>query len=152
LIHLSTSPASAGEVARSAGEGFCSVFLNLNRFLHDRCEHTLRVGQHFVIPESENLKSVRYQNVGAGEVVVLSQIVLPTVEFDDQAKFETGEIGKVTGDRMLAPESESLQTTGTQVVPDPFLGIGGLLTQVSGETALFVGKMHAFEHAFRVLL
>jgi outer membrane receptor for Fe3+-dicitrate len=75
----------------------------------------LGVRQHIVIPETQNLKPVGNHYVGPSEVVLASQIVLPAVEFDDQAEFETGEIGKIAGDWMLTAEAQPLQTTRAQV-------------------------------------
>jgi hypothetical protein len=45
--------------------------------------------------------------------------VLPTVQFDDQAEFQTGGVREVTGYRMLAPESQAAKAATTQVPPIP---------------------------------
>jgi len=53
-----------------------------------------------------------------------SQIVLSTVEFDDEHSFEANEVREVRSDRNLPPETESVELLATQVVPQETLGIG----------------------------
>ena len=65
--------------------------------------------------------------------------MLPTVEFDDQAELDTGEVSKVGGHWMLAPKPQAAKPATTQVVPDPVLGVGLPLAQVASEIALIVG-------------
>ena len=65
--------------------------------------------------------------------------MLSTVEFDDQAEFDTGEVSKVGGHWMLAPKPQAAKPATTQVVPDPVLGVGLPLAQVASEIALIVG-------------
>ncbi len=83
---------------------------------------------------------MRGQHVGAHAVAPLPVpgIMLPTVELDDQAELDTGEISKIGRHWVLAPKPQAAQPATTQVVPDTVLGIGLPLAQVASEIALIV--------------
>jgi hypothetical protein len=50
--------------------------------------------------------------------------VLPTVELDDQLGFDTGEVGEVAADRMLAAELVAGKLAVAEGLPEGTLGVG----------------------------
>ena len=85
------------------------------------------------------------QDVAAYKVAPFSfrGTVLTAVEFDDQAKLETGEIGEIAGHRMLSPEPQAAQAPCAQVIPDADLGVGLTLSQEASKGSLVVRETHA---------
>ncbi len=58
--------------------------------------------------------------------------VLPAIQLDDEAVFETHEIDDEVAQRVLAAELESGKLAIAQVAPKQALRVGGPLAQVSG--------------------
>jgi len=107
--------------------------------------------QHIVVPETQHLEPTGGEYVAANRVVIqaLAGIVLTAVQLDDQADFQTDIVGEVRTDRVLATKSKSMQSTPAQVIPQPDLGVGQLLAQLSRESTLFIAEWHARSFARR---
>jgi len=60
----------------------------------------------------------------------LSLGMLPAVQFDDQPRFQTDEIGHVTGDRKLASKLCVGEPAGAQALPQCTFRIGCCRTQL----------------------
>jgi hypothetical protein len=56
-------------------------------------------------------------------------LMLASVDFDVQLRFETREIGDVASNRYLATKSVSRELSATQVMPQDALGIGRTFPQ-----------------------
>jgi len=144
---LLTAPVSgiAGRVAASV-PGNCTrrpsrLALQSSRSLRDHRQHAGRVAEDIVVPEPQNLETMRGQHIGAHAVAPLPArgSMLPAVQLDDQAEFDTGEVSKVGGHWVLAPKPQAAQPATTQVVPEPVLGISLPLAQAPSEITLIVG-------------
>ena len=61
--------------------------------------------------------------------------MLAAIRLDDQARAEVHEVDDVGTDRLLATEFLTVQAMGAQVLPQPLLGVGHVLTQGFGEFA-----------------
>ncbi len=59
--------------------------------------------------------------------------MLPTVQLDDQALPQAGEIGDVWADRMLSTETHSGQLLTPEVLPEQLLSLGGIAPKLTGE-------------------
>jgi hypothetical protein len=115
--------------------------LQLSRSPRDHRQYPGRVGEDIVVPEPQNLEIMRGQHIGAHAVAPLPALgsMLSAVQLDDQAEFDTGEVSKVGGHRLLAPKPQAAQPATTQVVSEPVLGISLPLAQTASEIALIVG-------------
>ena len=98
--------------------------------LEDLLEHRFRLAKDFVVPEPNDTPTCCAE-IGCALVVMGFPIsVLSTIEFDDDTLRETGEIGEVRADGMLAAELVSVQPSRAQSMPKPQLGIGGGFPQL----------------------
>src|SRR3546814_8586583 len=82
-----------------AGEGLgCGVGARLRAGRIDgiqyRCGHAVTVGQHVVVPESQDTKALRGQ-IGIAIGVISIFDMLPAVGFDNQPIFEADEVSNV---------------------------------------------------------
>ncbi len=55
--------------------------------------------------------------------------MLPAVKLDDEPFFHTNKIHDIRRDRILSPELESTEFTGSQTLPEFALGVGLILPQ-----------------------
>ncbi len=60
------------------------------------------VAQHFVIPKSQHLETLRTKPVGAATILLGLPSMLTAVDFDDEAALQADEIGDVRAERDLA--------------------------------------------------
>jgi hypothetical protein len=61
--------------------------------------------------------------------------VLAAIDFNDQPRFVTYEVGDIPTDRRLSAEAESADLPGPQHPPDPLFGIGRLPPQCARSIA-----------------
>lgn len=110
-----------------------------------RLEHVRRVSECVVVPEPDHSITVRGEDIAAHCVVQLTdgRVVLPTIQFDDEADFQAGKIRKVGADRMLAAEAQAQEAPAAQVVPETSFRIGLGTSQMASEVALVRGDAHA---------
>ena len=73
--------------------------------------------QDLVIPETQNSEAQAFQCGGAPLVVGQLIKMLPSIGFNDQFSFETGEIDYVWFDYQLAPELMAFESTSSEVFP-----------------------------------
>ncbi len=58
--------------------------------------------------------------------------VLPAVEFDNQFLFKTDKIHNKISEGLLTPEFDSFKLSGSELVPQYYLCMGGFLSQFLG--------------------
>ena len=63
--------------------------------------------------------------------------MLPTVQFNNEARFKADEIDDVPPDRRLPAEFVTTQAVGAEMLPQDAFGVGGIGAEVSG-----VGRGH----------
>jgi hypothetical protein len=95
-------------------------------------DHPFLVPQHFVVPESQDAKSLCFEPRGTNLIIALRFGMRGPIELDDEPFSEANEIGDVTVDRLLAAETESLELPAPQEAPESPFCIGHMLTQLAG--------------------
>jgi hypothetical protein len=84
-------------------------------------KYTFEIFQHFVIPESQDSKSILFEDCGSMVVLRHAIGVLAAIELNDQSCFDTCEVNDVSGNRQLSPEFEFAQAPSAQMCPEhPF--------------------------------
>ena len=96
----------------------------------NRAQHTFRVGEHVVVPETDDTIALRLDPAGAGLVILR---MLSTVDFDNELDLGAKEIDDVGSQRMLASEAETFELSSAQVRPKSDLGIGRRQPQFARE-------------------
>ncbi|HEY3779134.1 MAG TPA: hypothetical protein VGL35_13860 [Rhizomicrobium sp.] len=92
----------------------------------------------FQIPEPENTKTLAFQEFAANAIMfdIFGLGMLAAVEFDDQLRFETHEVGDIRADRLLSPELVPKKAAVAQRVSEFALEIGLFATKLSSEIVL----------------
>ena len=88
--------------------------------------------QHVIVPEPQHFESTAFQKPRPRLVPGALFVVLATIDFNDQACINAGEIGDERPDRILSSELVSIQLPPTQAMPKSMLGVGHLFAQRSG--------------------
>jgi hypothetical protein len=78
---------------------------------HDRFENALGVLQNVIVPESQHSKTFPLEPSRPALIVLglTRHIVLPAINFDDEARPEADDIDDVVPDRLLAAKFVSLK-------------------------------------------
>jgi hypothetical protein len=95
-------------------------------------QDVIRAQQGVVVPESQDSIAVDAKLAAAFDVVSLLLQVLPTIQLDNQPRFDAGEIGDIPRNGMLTPEFESAEIASTQEPPKMAFGIGKVAAQGAG--------------------
>jgi hypothetical protein len=97
----------------------------------DRFHHTFDVLQHLVIPETEHAIAIRLEILGSLGVRrdVVRLIMLPAIDFNDDAILVTGEIRKVRTYRRLSAEIGALDRDASQMPPQLSLRVRHLAAE-----------------------
>ena len=80
-------------------------------------EHSFHVSCYFVVPETNNRKSLGIEKCGSTLIVCLSFEVLRTIELDDQSLIDAAKVDDIWPDWMLAPESEREELLSSKLTP-----------------------------------
>jgi hypothetical protein len=87
----------------------------------DHFEHSARVLQDIVVPETHDFPAKAVQICGSARVDIIA--VLSAVGFDDQAALHAGEVRDAAADRFLLLELESAEPTIAKMMPQAAFGI-----------------------------
>jgi hypothetical protein len=90
----------------------------------DPVQYRVYVGQDVVVPETQHPKTVLLQERGADSVGGDGLHVLPAINLDDRAAFDTTEVDHIWSHRMLAAELNPTDLASTKVGPQRPLGVG----------------------------
>jgi len=93
--------------------------------------HTVEIGQHLVIPESQNAITFSLQKCGSLTLLRRRVIVLAAVDLDDQRRLVAHEIGDVAANRHLAAEFEPLHLLRAQDLPNLSFCVGHVSSQAA---------------------
>ena len=85
--------------------------------LDDGLKHAIRVGKYLMVPEPQNPIALLYQESLTTRVLLLLGCVLPAVQLDDEAAFETHEIDNEAPKRTLAAKLEPRKLTVARAMP-----------------------------------
>jgi len=92
------------------------------QYLQNHFQHRLRLLKHLVIPEPQYPKSLRLHLQVAARIIFRLFLMLPSIQFDNQLRFQAGEIGDVVADGHLAPEAVAAKLVAAQIAPKVLLG------------------------------
>ena len=97
----------------------------------DGGENGWQVAGHLLIAKPQDEPAETFDGLLAVVVieVLIVLVVNGAVQFDDQPERVTCEVGEIDVDRMLAAESETVETAGAKVLPEDALRVGLALTQ-----------------------
>ncbi len=118
------------------GRGLVSAVPSQAQFLSDRLEHTMRVLEHLIVPEAQNLVTECFDRVSAW--CVEFRRVLAAIQFDDQSCRAAGKVGDVGANRELTDEFRPFETPPAQVVPQPVFGIGAPAAQLARDWTILL--------------
>ena len=108
--------------------------------LPDRVNDALDIAKHIVVPEPQHAIAFLGQELTAS-VIGCRVCMLATINFNDDATFETDKVCDIWADRMLPPESMAIDLTLTKMTPEMSLGVGHVAAELAGEIAFL-----AFAH------
>jgi hypothetical protein len=94
--------------------------------LNNRFQNRLALLQHLVIPVTQYLVTLLFQELGARVVVVLLLPVLRAIDLDHQTLLATDEIHDVLSDQRLTSEFMAEQLPIAQPLPQPAFRIGAV--------------------------
>ena len=81
-------------------------------------DHAPQVGQHIVVPVTDDSDILVPKPTRAMIIRVLPCIrVLPTIDFNSEAKTGTVKVQRIRPDRMLPSELETVDLTSTKCLP-----------------------------------
>ena len=97
----------------------------------DGGENERQVPGHLLIAKPQNEPAETFDGLLAVVVVevLIVLVVNGAVQFDDQSERVTRKVGEIVVDRMLAAESEAVETAGAKVLPEDAFRVGLPLTQ-----------------------
>ena len=127
-ISAVASPAKRGKLP----EGVKGALLIFER-QSNRFQHVVQPQQYFIIPEPQHAKTSS-PDAGVALCIRAGHEVLAAVEFHYQACLDAGEIGDIGADGMLPAETVAVQSTPTQVEPEPVLRVRHALAKIAGTT------------------
>jgi hypothetical protein len=107
-----------------------------------RLQHSLRPKKNIVVPEAQHPEAARAEQFAAPTVRPSLLLVLPAIDFDDQAGFEAYEVNDVLANRSLPAKFRTHPPARAQVVPQTMLGIGRLRPQVACKSLQRIGGLH----------
>ena len=87
--------------------------------------------QHIIVPKANHAISQLLETARTGFVVGLLIEMLAAIQFDDETRLQTNEIGIETIDPMLAAEFAAEQAAITKMLPEDAFGFGLLATQAA---------------------
>ena len=98
-------------------------------------QHASHIGQHIVVPESENLVVV------IGKPLVSEHIarvvgMLPPIDLNNNATLPANQIDRVGTNRFLPNKFEAVEPASAKTVPQSRFGIGSISPQASGALGL----------------
>src|SRR5258708_1973372 len=99
----------------------------------DDVDNAIRILQDLVVPEAEDAEALPLQK-GCSDHVGCAFRVLPAVDFDDKARFQTNEVGDVLVDRDLAAKSMSIELLSAQSRPELRFTVGWIAAELSTDT------------------
>src|SRR6185312_273475 len=101
---------------------------------NDPFQYAFEILHHFVVPESQNTKAVRFEAPRPLLLVLVGIAVLAAIDLDDQAVLEADEIDDIAFDRLL-PAEFGANLMRAQCPPDPLLGLGRVTTESARDGA-----------------
>ena len=114
------------------------------KLLVDSLQHSIDLGQHFVIPEANDSISADLNQPGAPRILRCLLQMLPTIKLDRQLRARTCEVGDEIRDGKLPPKSKITESSRAQTCPE--LGLCICLV-----TAQYACAMMQYWNRFHIL-
>lgn len=116
-----TLPSREGDSGLVSGEG---------DFFQDRFDHTVGIGEDFVVPEANDAIAMRFDNLRS--ISVLLRRMLPAVAFNGEAQAPAGEVDDEVTNLMLAGKLNA-ELLRTQARPQSFFRFGRFVSKFARE-------------------
>ena len=117
-------------------------FPHLCRAKADRVQQDIGIVQKCFVREANDSETGLSETTVAQRVLSLAQSVNPAVEFENQLKVETEEVGDIAGDRGLTPEFPPFEAAIAQQGPEAGLGWRGVGSETTGAARSVWRLMH----------
>ena len=108
----------------------------------DLLQHRISPQKNIVVPKAQYPITSCTQQFVASMVHSSSLLMLPAIDFDDQAGLEAHEVNDVWADRSLPAKFRTHPPARAQVVPQATLGIGRLRPQVASKLLQRIRGLH----------
>jgi len=95
--------------------------------------HPIGLGEHLVVPETDNFEALAFQERGALGIVRHALGMLRAINLDDQHGIETDEIDDVRPNRFLPPKLPAEERASAQVLPQQRLRFGGVVSHLTAQ-------------------
>jgi hypothetical protein len=103
------------------------------KLLENSVENALEIAQNVVIPKTDDVVPALFQHRSALAVRNGSLPMLTTINLDDQFAIQSDEVDNEVRKRNLPLEFDAIELTHPKSRPKETLGLGGILTQSTGE-------------------
>jgi hypothetical protein len=94
--------------------------------------HPIGLGEHLVVPETDNFKALAFQERGALGIMRHALGMLLAINLDGQHGIETDEIDDVRPNGFLPPKLPAEDLASAQVLPQQRLRFGGVVSHLTG--------------------
>ncbi len=94
--------------------------------------HPVCVSENVIVPEPQDPEALGLQPSRTGLVILGLESMMAAVEFDDQFRRETNEVGDERTDGRLTAKSKAVDLLAAQAVPETALGVGKIFSQMPG--------------------
>ena len=142
---VSRSPPFKG---RGWGWGLYHPIRNLITHSHNFCHHSSKTSKDLFIAEADDADSLSFEVCCALVVIIVSEVMHRTVQFDTQAKLGTIEIKNERAYALLPPEFPTTCTAAAQCTPKCSFSWSEVITQrfapvfIFGGIGLSIGVVH----------
>ncbi len=94
--------------------------------------HPFGVSENIIVPEPQDPEALGLQPSGTGLIFVGLKSMMAAVEFDNQFRRETNEVGDERTDGGLTAKSKTADLLAAQEPPKTALGFGEIFAQTPG--------------------
>ncbi len=94
--------------------------------------HPLGVSENIIVPEPQDPEALGLQPSGTGLIFVGLKSMMAAIEFDDQFRRETNEVGNERTDGRLSAKLQAADLLAAQEQPKTTLGFGRIFAQTPG--------------------
>jgi len=95
------------------------------------------MGQHFLIPKSDNSVAKLIQFLSPGSIIFHLLIMNTPIEFNNEAMLRTVKINNKRRDRMLTAKPQALQLAIFESLPQSLFGRREMLSKLAGSRYAF---------------
>jgi hypothetical protein len=115
----------------------------------DHGAYALGIAQNLVVPEPQDAVPLALQESSAARLLLRQEIVLTTIDLDDQSCRVADEVGYKPAYRHLTAKPVPFGLPQSQHLPEPYLGFGHLTAECAGAPVSAFARL--FLHRLSVL-